>query len=126
MDDIRRIAFECVARGVGFGALAIVITMIGFSFNMLLAIKIGSGLCTLMAAILLVRGQFAARTPYKRTELWFLLPADLRPPESQAQWVSSTVIREAYQTFAYYAAIVAAILAVLAIVLTLIPPGKGA
>jgi hypothetical protein len=126
MEDMRRIAFECVARGVGFGSFAIAITMIGFSYDMLLSIKIGSGLCTLMAAILLVRGQFAAQTPYKRTELWFLLPVDRRPPESHAQWVSSTVIREAYQTFAYYVAVVAAVLGAMAILLRFIHPWTGA
>jgi hypothetical protein len=33
MDVLRRVAMECVARGVGFGALAITVTMIGFSFD---------------------------------------------------------------------------------------------
>ena len=35
-----------------------------------------------------------------------LLPKEFRPPERYAQWAASTVLRDAYFTFAQYTALI--------------------
>lgn len=125
MEDMRRIAFENVARGVGFGALAIVVTMIGFSYDMLLSIKVGGVLFALTAAILVLRAQLAPRKPYRTSDVWRALPRERRPPEAHAQWAATTALQEAYYTFARHTAAVSVALGTFAILLTAVR-GVGA
>lgn len=108
MDVLRRVAMECVARAVGFGALAITVTMIGFSFDPPLAARIGAACTTVMVGVLWLKALRAPRQPYRRTELWTVLRPSERPPEQYAQWAAATVLRDTYVAFAYYVSIVAA------------------
>ena len=47
--------------------------------------------------------------------MWLYLPKELRPPESQAQWASSTVLRETYLTFALWTSAIAIVMWILAL-----------
>lgn len=106
MEDLRRIAFEVVLRACGFASLAIFCAMIGFSFEPRLAFQIGGTLTLLMVGALLLKAREARTKDYRRTELWLYLEKDQRPPQSFAQFASSTVLRETYMTFAYWTALI--------------------
>jgi hypothetical protein len=109
MDYLRRMAWISVARGCGFGLLAICtmtigfITMPGFAFNLM-----GIGLL-LMSVILIIRARNAGRVMYRRTEIWLMLHEDKRPPATVAQDIISRTRAEVMLEFASMAAWGAAI-----------------
>lgn len=73
---MERIAFYAeisVRRGCGFAALAIGATMMGLSGDLLLALKSGAVLATLMDAVLMLLAAHALRRDLRGTELWALL-----------------------------------------------------
>jgi hypothetical protein len=115
MELMRRIAFETVLRACGFGSLAIFCVMIGLSFEPRMAFQAGGFLTTIMAGILMFKAREALTKNYRRTEMWLYLPEDARPPEAQAQWASSTVLRETYLTFALWTSAIAIVMWVLAL-----------
>jgi hypothetical protein len=119
MEEMRRIAFETVQRACLFGTLAIFCTMIGMSFEPRLAFQAGGTLTTLMAGILVYKAREALTKDYRRTEMWLYLPKDNRPPESQAQWASATVLRETYLTFALWTSAIAIAMWVIALLFSL-------
>jgi hypothetical protein len=102
MEQMRRIAYETVARACLFGSLAIFCIMVGMSFEPRLAFQAGGTLTTLMVLVLLYKAQEARTKNYWRTEMWLYLPKEVRPPEAYAQWASATVLRETYLTFALW------------------------
>ena len=107
MEQMRRIAFECVQRACLFGSLAIFCTMVGMSFQPRLAFQAGGTLTTFMAGILIYKAREALTKDYRRTEMWLYLPKDFRPPEAYAQWASATVLRDTYLTFALWTSAIA-------------------
>jgi hypothetical protein len=106
MEELRKAAFISVARGCGFGMLAIVCFMVGMSFNPRLMFQMGGILTLLMTFILVLKARNALTKDYKKTEMWLILPKDFRPPERYAQWATATVMRDAYFTFAQYTALI--------------------
>jgi hypothetical protein len=104
LQTIEEQAEICVARGCGFAALGIATLMVGLSWDMVLASKIG-GLLTLAACmILLLKAHRAPHRPVRRTELWMTLEPDVRPNVAIAQRVVGAVLRECYLRFALHAA----------------------
>jgi hypothetical protein len=103
---MRKAAFVSVARGCGFGMLAVVCVMVGMSYNPRASFQGGGILTLLMTFVLILKARNALTQNYKRTEMWLILPKDFRPPEQYAQWAASTVLRDAYLTFAQYTALV--------------------
>jgi hypothetical protein len=73
MSAIERAAELSVARGVGFGALAIALVVAGLAGYPPLALRSGAALALLMWAILKLKALWAPRRPYKRTEVWLML-----------------------------------------------------
>lgn len=114
MEEMRKVAFETVARACGFGMLAIVCIMVGMSFNPRAVFQAGGILTLMMTFILILKARYALTQNYKRTEMWLYLEKDFRPPEAYAQWVASTVLRDAYFTFAMYTALISIAMWVLA------------
>ena len=114
MEEMRKAAFQSVARGCGFGVLAIVCVMMGMS-NPRAMFQAGGILTLMMTFILILKARYALTQNYKRTEMWLMLPKDFRPPERYAQWAASTVLRDAYFTFAQYTAIVSIAMWVIAL-----------
>ena len=116
---MRQVAFLSVQRACLFGALAVFCLMIGLSEEPRLAFKAGGTVTVLIAAILLYKAREARRKPYRKTEMWLLLPKDSRPPDAYAQRLSATVLRETYLNFALWTSGVAVVMWLVALVLAL-------
>ena len=116
MEQMRRIAFETVARACGFGSLGIFCFMVGLSFDPVIAFQSGGTLTVLMVLVLMFKAREARTKDHRRTEMWLYLPEDARPPQAYAQWASATVLRETYLQFAQWTAAVAIGIWVLALV----------
>jgi hypothetical protein len=106
---IRRYTYASVARGCGFGALAIVTTMIGCAGDVQLFLRTGGITTLLMCFILIYKATRVYDVPYKSTEVWTMLPKDQRPPEPIARTLIAESRREVMLKFAYAAALVASI-----------------
>ncbi len=119
MEEMRRIAFETVQRACLFGSLAIFCVMVGMSFEPRLAFQAGGTLTTMMAAVLMYKAREARTKDYRRTEMWLYLPKDFRPPEAEAQWASSTILRDTYLTFALWTAAISIAMWVVALLFAL-------
>jgi hypothetical protein len=119
MEHMREVAFATVLRACGFGSLAIFCVMIGLSFEPRAAFQAGGFLTTLMALILVFKAREALTKHYRKTEMWLYLSEDVRPPEAQAQWASSTVLRETYLTFAKWTSAIAIVMWTLALLFSL-------
>ncbi len=107
MEELRHIAFETVMRACGFGSLAIFCIMIGLSFQPHLSFQTGGALTLVMVGVLAYKAREAPSKPYRRTEMWLYVPEELRPPARSAQQTISLVMRETYLTFAYWSALIA-------------------
>lgn len=116
MDEMRRIAFESVARACGFGSLGIFCFMVGLSFDPVIAFQSGGTLTVLMVLVLMFKAREARTKDHRRTEMWLYLPEESRPPQAYAQWAAATVLRETYLQFAQWTAAVAIGIWVLALV----------
>ena len=117
MDNLRKIAFLSVGRACGFAGFAIVILMMGPSFDPVAAARAGAILTTLLIMVLLLKSRTVLSQHYKKTELWLRLKKDDAPPEAYAQWATSTVLRDTHLQFAQYAAGVAVALWTMTLVL---------
>ena len=71
MEPVRHVAEICVGRAVLFGSLAIILLMVAFSFDPVLAFKCGAITTLLMSAILTFKALQAHAVPPRRTEAWF-------------------------------------------------------
>ncbi len=120
MEYMRQVAYETILRACGFGSLAIFCVMIGLSFEPRVSFQAGGTLTTVMALILIFKAREALTKDYRKTEMWLYLPKDFRPPEAYAQWASSTVLRDAYLTFALWTSAIAIAMWVLALFFSLI------
>lgn len=119
MRNIHNLALIATARGCGFGSLAIITAMVGCSFDVALALKIGGFGFTLMAAILMLKAEITRWQPYNRTEIWILLPKEQRPDQAHAQRVIAGANREAFLRFGRYTAGTAIALWALQIIVSL-------
>ncbi len=119
-DLIDRLAVISVARGCGFGGLAIATTMVGASSNIVWSLQFGGLGFLLMAVILFLRGARSEHFPFKRSEVWIMLEKTERPPEAVAARMIARARREAHLRFAYAAALIAAAMLGFAVILRLI------
>lgn len=120
LQSIERVAELSIARGCGFAGLGIFTFMVGLSWDPVLAFKAG-GLATMLAcAVLVIKAHYALSKPYKRTELWVILPPDLRPRAEVAQQVIGSVLREVCLRFATHAALLSSAMLFISLVLSLI------
>lgn len=119
MDEIRRVAFECIGRAVMFGSLAIGCVMLGFSFNPVSAFRSGAFLALAMALVLMSKAMSAGTKDPERTEVWLYLDRKSRPMDDPARRVFNTIMRDVYGLFARIAFCVAVGFFVLSLVLTM-------
>ena len=119
MEELRRLAFFTVAKGSAFGLLAIFLVMLGFSAAPGFSLRAGGLLALLMSMILLTKAWGAPRADHRRTEMWLLLPRHQRPAEAHAHWAVTTVLHDAYNTFAMHSAALAAALLAAALAMSL-------
>jgi hypothetical protein len=110
MDKLEHLAELSVARGCGYGGLAILTFMVGLSWDMVLATKVGGLLVLLVSMILVVKAELSPIRPHRRTELWLMLDHGDRPNEAIAQRVIGAVLRGCYLRFALHSAVLAALL----------------
>lgn len=119
MEEMRRVALATVARACGFGMLAIVCVMMGLLYDPRMVFQTGGILTLIMIFILILKARYALTQNYKRTEMWLYLDKNFRPPEAYAQWAASTVLRDAYFTYAMYTAVISISMWVMALLLSL-------
>lgn len=107
MDDISRLAQLTVARACAFAGLAIACVMVGLSFDPRASFEAGGVLMLVLTFVLILKGNGAARTDHRRTELWTYLPEQARPAEPQARVMVCLALRGAYFSFAQLSAALA-------------------
>jgi hypothetical protein len=109
-ERLNQLATLSVARGVGFAGLAIVCTMVGFSGSIPALLKDGGLGVALVTTVLMMKASSAPRLSHRRTEIWLMLEAHERPPESLAQGLIVSARQAALLRFAFASAWVAAAL----------------
>lgn len=119
MEAIENAAYVSVGRACGFAGLGIFCLIFGLSFDPPFAARTGGTLCLGVAAILAAYALRARTRPYKRTELWLILPREARPPAEIAQRIIGEILRETYLWFARQAAVVSLVLLATSVVLRL-------
>lgn len=102
MQRVERAAEESVARGVGFGALAVALTVAGLAGYPPLALKSGAALCLLMWAVLRLKAIQATTRPYKRTEVWLMLEPRPDWPAEVAQRLIGGTLKSTFERYARY------------------------
>jgi hypothetical protein len=111
LQHIERAAEISVARGCGFAALATGLIFIGTMPAGLPTAFTAAGMGALLTCgILLLKAVLAARKPYQRTELWYMLKPDQRPTAVVAQTLIPSVLRTTFLRFAQQAALAAAVM----------------
>lgn len=107
METIRQIAVFCVGRAVMFGALAIGLVMLSFSFDPAWAFRAGAIMTLFMAAVLLFKAQTAKHKQPSRTEVWIYLDDRMKPKNDHAVSYFGKVLSEVYGRFAQVSLMVA-------------------
>ena len=108
-DIIRRYAVLSVSRGCGFGGLAIFTVMVGCAADLSLFFRAGGITTLMMCFILLIKAARVDEDPVKGTEVWIMLPENLRPPALIAKPMIARARRDIMMKFAYASAIIAGI-----------------
>ncbi|RWB21245.1 MULTISPECIES: hypothetical protein [unclassified Mesorhizobium] len=130
MDEIRRVAVECIGRAVMFGSLAIGCVMVGFSFSPVSAFRSGAFLTLTMVLALMWKATTAASKNPKHTEVWLYLDEKSRPADAPARRVFGTIMSDVYRLYARIALGVAVGFFLVSLVLALFgleayrPPSK--
>lgn len=107
METIRQIAVFCVGRAVMFGALAIGLVMLSFSFDPAWAFRAGAIMTLFMAAVLVFKAQTAKHKQPSRTEVWIYLDDGMKPKNDHAISYFGKVLSEVYGRFAQVSLLVA-------------------
>jgi len=125
IERIRVLADLSIRRACGFGGLAVCMMMVAFSFDLVIALRVGALGTTLMAAILLAKAWQAPTRSYRKAEVWLLLDRQHGLPESRAQEIIGGILRERFLWHAELSAVVALVFWVLAFLFWLVLPGPG-
>jgi hypothetical protein len=100
MDHIRKLAWISIARGCGFGLLAIFCFSFGFILRPAFALTLAGVGILLMVFILILKAVRTDSLSHKRTEIWLMLAPDLRPPPEVASVIIMRVRRDVMLHFA--------------------------
>jgi hypothetical protein len=119
MQTIEELGEVSVARSCGLAGLAIATLMVGLSWDMVLAAKVGGLLVLFVCMVLLGKAHRARRRRVERTELWLMLDRSERPGALHAQRIVGSVLRLCYLRFALHAAGLSASLLALSLSLQL-------
>ncbi len=125
MDAIENAAYVSVGRACGFAGLAVFCLIFGLSFDPALAARTGGMVCLTVTLILVFYAWRARTRPYKRTEVWLILPKDARPPAGIAQRIIGEILRDTYIWFAKQTAIISMVLLVSAVALQFVAFAKA-
>jgi hypothetical protein len=99
-DRIEHFANISVARACGFAGLAISTVAVGLIGDPALAMQASGSLFLITCGVLLLKAWLAETRPYKKTEVWIMLPPQERPSAVFAQIVIGRALRH---TFLHYA-----------------------
>ena len=122
MDRIRECAEVSIRRAVGYATFAVCLVLLGFSFDIVLALKWSAG-CTMIVSVVLIYKALSAPTlSYRKTETWILLDREHGLPEERAQQVIGGILHEIYKRYASLALAVTFGLWGLSLVLQFIAP----
>ncbi len=122
---IRHLAGVSVGRGCFFAALAIWCTMSGLIFDPVMALKCGSILTLMTAAVLLLKAQLVRRNSYKQTEVWVLLERKVDLLPAHAQRLITEALHEVYLRYTLYSTLIAVLFWVLALLFSLGAKSRG-
>ena len=120
MEAIEAAAFVSVGRACGFALLAIVVLMLAFAFDPVLATRVGGVLGFAVVGVLLLYGWRAPRRPYHRSEAWVILKKEHRPPPGIAQRLVGGALRDASFRFARQGAMFSGVMLALSVALKLV------
>lgn len=110
MEEFRRIAYEVVLRACGFASLGIFCVMIGLSFMPRSAFQAGGFLSMIMTLALVIKAREATNKDHRRTEMWLYLPKENRPPAAHAQRTIALIMKETYEMFARWTAMISVVM----------------
>lgn len=119
MNRVEYLADLSVGRACGFGAMGVVMSMLGLSADPLMCVRVGAFLTVVMGLVLAL---FAYRAPYRdyrRTELWVLLDKGRDLPPGYPAATLCQVLRETYTRYAELAGRMAIILCAVAAILAM-------
>ncbi len=119
MEAIRNAAYVSIGRACGFAGLAIMVTMLGLSFDLVLAAKAGGLICLSTTGLIWLYGVRAPSRPYRRTEAWLILPREYRPPAAVAQKLIGESLQDASFWFAKQGAAISAALLLLSAIFSI-------
>lgn len=97
---VQQCAEISVRRGLGFALLAVGCTMVGFSYDIRLALEVGTGCCLLVATLLFFRALDAPTRDYRKTETWVLLDKKVDMPTDRLQQAIGASLQELYRRYA--------------------------
>ena len=117
MNEIEQAAQLSVGRACGFAGFGIALTVLGLSFEPVLAAKMGAVLSLGLTLTLLVFAGRARHTPHETTEVWLLIDRKSRPPAQHARRIINDARRFAMLWFARWSAASSALFASIAILL---------
>ena len=119
MNEIEQAAQLSVGRACGFAGFGIALTVLGLSFDPVMAAKIGAVLSLGLTLTLLINASRAHHTPHETTEVWLLIDQKSRPPAQHARRIINDARRFAMLWFARWSAASSALFASIAILLAL-------
>ena len=97
---MRQCAEVSVRRGLGFALLAVGCTIVGFSYDIGLALEVGSAGTLLLATLLFFRALEAPTRDYRKTETWILLDKKVNLPTDRLQKAIGSSLQVLYRRYA--------------------------
>lgn len=116
MDRIEYLANVSVRRGCAFAWLGVVTVMFGLSYDVVLCLRSGAVLVSLIAAALGLMALRARGRNHRSTEVWAMLRNGADLPEGYPGGVVNEALRRIYIRYADMTALVAAAMCVAAVV----------
>lgn len=109
IERVRQCAELSVKRGLGFALLGVGCTVVGFSWEPILAFEVGAAGTLLLCVVLFFRALDAPARDYRKTETWILLDKKIDLPAERLQSTIGTILQELYRRYAEWL-LVAAVL----------------
>lgn len=100
LERVQQCAEVSVRRGLGFALLAVGCTMVGFSYDIRLALEVGAGCTLLLATLLFFRALDAPTRDFRKTETWVLLDKKVDLPVDRLQKAIGSSLQTLYRRYA--------------------------
>lgn len=100
IERVRQCAEVSVKRGLGFALFTIGCIVVGFSWDIRLALEVGSGSTLLLCTILFFRALEAPTRDYRKTETWVLLDKKVDLPAERLQRTIGSILQDLYRRYA--------------------------